>query len=354
MRRMATIKQLPSGHWRAQVRLKGHKPVSKTFRTKAQASQWATKTEDQIRSGTFRDLSGAESRTLKDHLDWYNKTITPRKADTAQKREKSRIKILSHHPELRTCTLATVTPERVIEYVDARKAAGVSGDTIKKELGTLSDAMNAAIQVLGIHMPRGNPVTIARGALKYTKTLQVNDERTRRLLPGEEERLLAQLGPIMRQIVILLIETAMRRGELCNARREHLKGSTLLIPETKTEESRTIPLTARALAAIHSLPIRLDGRLIGHRPDSITQAFDRACKRAGIEDLRLHDLRHEGISRFFEMGLQIQEVALISGHADWRMLKRYTQLRPEDLLPKLSSPEVEPLPPRDKTRGAKT
>jgi integrase len=335
MRRMATIKQLPSGHWRAQVRLKGHKPVSKTFRTKAQASQWATKTEDQIRSGTFRDLSGAESRTLKDHLDWYKKTITPRKADTAQKREKSRIKILSHHPELRTCTLATLTPERIIAYVDARKADGVSGDTIKKDLGTLSDAMNAAVSVLGIHLPRGNPVVIARGALKFTRTLAVNDERDRRFQPGEEERLLAALGPIMRQIVIILIETAMRREELCKARREHLKGSTLLIPETKTQKARTIPLTPRALNAIHALPTRLDGRLIGHKPDSITQAVSRACARAGIIDLHLHDFRHEGISRFFEMGLQIQEVALISGHADWRMLKRYVQLRPADLLPKI-------------------
>jgi integrase len=335
MRRMATIKQLPSGHWRAQVRLKGHKPVSKTFRTKAQASQWATKTEDQIRSGTFRDLSGAESRTLKDHLDWYNKTITPRKADTAQKREKSRIKILSHHPELRTCTLATLTPERIIAYVDARKADGVSGGTIKKDLGTLSDAMNAAVSVLGIHLPRGNPVVIARGALKFTRTLAVNDERDRRFQPGEEERLLAALGPIMRQIVIILIETAMRREELCKARREHLKGSTLMIPETKTQKARTIPLTPRALNAIHALPVRIDGRLIGHKPDSITQAVGRACARAGIIDLHLHDFRHEGISRFFEMGLQIQEVALISGHADWRMLKRYVQLRPADLLPKI-------------------
>lgn len=335
MRRMATIKQLPSGHWRAQVRLKGHKPVSKTFRTKAQASQWATKTEDQIRSGTFRDLSGAESRTLKDHLDWYKKTITPRKADTAQKREESRIKILSHHPELRTCTLATLTPESVIAYVDSRKADGVSGDTIKKDLGTLSDAMNAAVSVLGIHLPRGNPVVIARGALKFTRTLAVNDARDRRFQPSEEERLLAALGPIMRQIVIILIETAMRREELCKARREHLKGSTLLIPETKTQKARTIPLTPRALDAIHALPVRIDGRLIGHRPDSITQAFNRACCRAGIVDLHLHDCRHEGISRFFEMGLQIQEVALISGHADWRMLKRYVQLRPADLLPKI-------------------
>ncbi len=46
-------------------------------------------------------------------------------------------------------------------------------------------------------------------------------------------------------------------------------------------------------------------------------------KRAGIEDLHFHDLRHEAISRFFEMGLAIPEVALLSGHRDVRMLLRY-------------------------------
>jgi integrase len=54
-----------------------------------------------------------------------------------------------------------------------------------------------------------------------------------------------------------------------------------------------------------------------------------------IEDLHFHDLRHEAISRFFEMGLSIPEVALISGHKDYRMLARYTHLRAEDLVEKL-------------------
>jgi integrase len=54
-------------------------------------------------------------------------------------------------------------------------------------------------------------------------------------------------------------------------------------------------------------------------------------RRLGIEDLHFHDLRHEAISRFFEAGLTIPEVALISGHRDPRMLFRYTHLRAEDV-----------------------
>ncbi len=65
------------------------------------------------------------------------------------------------------------------------------------------------------------------------------------------------------------------------------------------------------------------------------QAWDRLCRRAAIEDLHFHDLRHEAISRFFERGLSVPEVALISGHRDYRMLFRYTHLRAEDVAKKL-------------------
>jgi len=60
--------------------------------------------------------------------------------------------------------------------------------------------------------------------------------------------------------------------------------------------------------------------------DSVSQAFSRACKKANVSDARFHDLRHEAISRFFEKGLSVAEVGLISGHQDFRMLARYVHL----------------------------
>ncbi|MGB5614379.1 MAG: tyrosine-type recombinase/integrase [Sedimenticolaceae bacterium] len=61
----------------------------------------------------------------------------------------------------------------------------------------------------------------------------------------------------------------------------------------------------------------------------------RAICRAGIEDLRFHDLRHEATTRLFEKGLNIMEVASITGHKDLHMLRRYTHLKAEDLARKL-------------------
>ena len=70
-------------------------------------------------------------------------------------------------------------------------------------------------------------------------------------------------------------------------------------------------------------------------PNGFRLAWDRLRSRAGLSDLRFHDLRHEAISRFFELGLNIPEVAVISGHKDPRMLFQYTHLRAEDLVDRL-------------------
>jgi len=138
----------------------------------------------------------------------------------------------------------------------------------------------------------------------------------------------------VKPIIDFALETGRRRGVILNAKREHVQGQFLRIPETKTEKPRTIPLSKKALQILKKAPKQ--GNLFLLRPDSVTQGFNRACKRAGIEDLRFHDLRHEAISRLFEKGLAVQEVAAISGHSDWRTLKRYTHVLPENIAKKLA------------------
>lgn len=70
--------------------------------------------------------------------------------------------------------------------------------------------------------------------------------------------------------------------------------------------------------------------------EAIRRAWSRALQRADIENFHFHDLRHEAISHFFELGLSVPEVALISGHRDARMLFRYTHLRPESVGEKIT------------------
>jgi len=110
-----------------------------------------------------------------------------------------------------------------------------------------------------------------------------------------------------------------------------LKKRTAHLPTTKNGEARTVPLSSRSVTVLDALPRNLDGRVFGTTYEGIHQAFVRACKRAGIDDLRFHDLRHEATSRFFEKGLNPMQVSAVTGHKTLQMLKRYTHLKAEDL-----------------------
>jgi integrase len=211
-------------------------------------------------------------------------------------------------------------------------AEGYSPITIKRRLALLSHLYKVAEREWGMG-GLVNPVP-------HVSMPRVANARDRRLINDEQARLLAaahayggEIGPL----IAWAIETAMRRGEIAAMRWDHLdrKARVLLIPETKTGTPRRVPLSTAALGVLDSLPRRIDGRVWGMRPDSISQAFERVCKAAGIEGLTFHDLRHEATSRLFEKGLDPMEVAAITGHKTLQMLKRYTHLRAEDLVGRL-------------------
>lgn len=142
----------------------------------------------------------------------------------------------------------------------------------------------------------------------------------------------------------------MRAGEIGGLRlpQVDLQRRTITLTRTKNGHARTVPLTrmaARAIEATIALPGRPDGCdlvFFGH-PDRrgrcgsyrFNVPWWKLKTRLGLEDLRFHDLRHEAVSRFVEAGLSDQQVAAISGHRSMQMLKRYTHLRAEDLVPLL-------------------
>tara|TARA_Y100001934_G_scaffold174367_1_gene206694 strand:+ start:117 stop:455 length:339 start_codon:yes stop_codon:yes gene_type:complete len=109
------------------------------------------------------------------------------------------------------------------------------------------------------------------------------------------------------------------------------------LPDTKNGESRDVPLSPLALELLRDLPRnnRGDQAVFPLHFEALKSLWRRACARASIINLRFHDLRHEATSRFFEKGLNVMEVAAITGHKDLRMLQRYTHLRAEDLAFKL-------------------
>ena len=168
-----------------------------------------------------------------------------------------------------------------------------------------------------------------------------NRARDRRLTPQDILLLLdscrSSANPWLLPVVTLAIETGMRRGELLSLKWAdiNLNRRTCHLSMTKNGSSRDIPLSSCAIETLRDLPRNLSSVLVPVSSVALRGLWRRACGRASIEDLRFHDLRHEATSRFFQMGLNVMEVASITGHKDLRMLQWYTHLRAEDLAKKL-------------------
>ncbi len=304
---------------------RGYPQQVKTFRTKSEAEAWAKVTESEMVRGVFQDRREAESTTLSQALDRYAREISSTKKGAVQ--ELSVIVKLQKSP-LGLLHLAAVQGKHVASYRDRLIAEGYKPATIKRRLAVLSHVYAIADKEWGID-GLSNPVP--RVAVKTT-----NNARDRRLRGDEEQQLLLaarEYGGNLEAIIRFALETAMRRGEIAAMRWGHLEkgGRVLIVPDTKNGDPRMVPLSTIAAGILNDLPRRIDGKVWGSRADSITQAFDRACRRADMEDLRFHDLRHEATSRIFEKGLNPMQVAAITGHKTLQMLKRYTHLRAEDL-----------------------
>lgn len=335
--------------YQAIVRKRGHPSQTKTFRTKRDAERWARQIENEMDRGVFQPRAESERTTVNTLMDRYARETLP--TQKGGHREISRVKHLK--AGLGQYSLAALTSSLIANYRDERLKS-VGPQSVKHELGLLQRALKQGAQEWGIALPGGIPTLMV-------KKPALPAARNRRLVDDEETRLLTACAdarnPWLHPVVLFAIETAMRAGEIVetwkqdpsgalDAHGKHLqvhvnlgllwenvdlKKRTAHLPKTKNGEARTVPLSNRAASTLEALPRTLDGRVFGMTYEAMKQAFDRACKRAGIVDLRFHDLRHEATSRFFEKGLNPMQVSAITGHKTLQMLKRYTHLRAEDL-----------------------
>jgi len=306
------------------IRKKGHPQVSATFDTKAEAEAWAKEIETEMTRSRFVDTREADALTLDKALDRYQREISAQKK--SHRNEKSRIAMLKR--DLGHHTMTSLRSSDVAEYRDKRLKV-TSGSTVRRDLALLSHLYAIALKEWGL--PVDNPCAKIRKP-------KLNPERERRVTDQQLELILEQARKRHREmpsIITLAVESGMRRGEIVGLRREDVRGSVAYLADTKNGTARAVPLSKAAKQAIADLPARMDGRLFTVHPDTVTGYFRRCCQAAGLKGLRFHDLRHEATSRFFEKGLNIMEVASITGHKDLRMLRRYTHLNPATLAERL-------------------
>jgi integrase len=317
-----------NGKWQAIVRQKDIGTVSRSFIRKTQAIKWALEQEERIERGVFGSIEPSEV-ILGELLKRYSQEIAA--AKRGAETELKRLKRLINDP-ISNHSIDQLTSKVLASFRDRRLIDGQR--TCQYDLILIRHCLKIATSEWGL-MLSVNPVD-------QIKKPPSPKARERRLNDGEYERLetaskLTQ-NPHIWPIVVFAIETGMRRGEILGLSWDNIDliRRTAFLPLTKNGSSREVPLSSKAVSVLQQQRPRTDTHPFPVNANAFRLAWVRLRSRASLNGLRFHDLRHEAISRFFEMGLSIPEVALISGHKDVNVLFRYTHLKVDSLVSKLA------------------
>ena len=246
--------------------------------------------------------------------------------------------------------VADLTRERLIDFGKTRSKEGAGPVTISMDVGYVRTVLVHAAAIHGIDVPI-EQVTLARVALLRLGLIGKGTERDRRPTADELTRIISyndnnpyQSIPVGR-IVKFAVATAMRQDEICSLVWPDIDLTAQLAivrnrkdPRRKNGNDQRVPLLdatgfdAIALLKEQRMASPITERVFPYNGKSVGTAFRRSCRELGIVDLHFHDLRHEATSRLFEAGFDIPEVSLVTGHKDWKMLRRYLNLRPHQLI----------------------
>ena len=314
--------------WNAQVRISGWRSFTKTFLTKLDAKQWIVTLEKELKSKPLPEKN-VKNLKLKDLFNKYKFEILPKlkshKIVTYKLNFLSRLWI----GEIKVINL---TKGHLEQFCEDRKLV-VKDGTIKSELMLIKRIVKIATNKWDYGIPFN--------AFYGIELPSPHKPRNRRATQEELSILIAhankQRNKYISTIIQFAVETGMRRSEILKLRwiDVNLKTRIASLYDTKNGDERHIPLTKTAVQLLSNLT-QLSDFVFPISANCLRLAWERCRKKSNIKGLRFHDLRHEAVSRYFEMGLSVPEVALISGHKDVRQLFRYTHLKPESLIAKYS------------------
>lgn len=344
---MATIVKRSSGYWQAKIRIKGYPSRSETFPSKALAEAWAKEIEANLHRTGFVQDKKKNTVLFSDLVKDFSEKFAPEhyrgrawkyKVDALEKR-------------LGNYYLTTLTPDVIAKYRDERlkdrdsrytknidDAPAVSPATVKSEIDILSTMLDVARREFGY-------ITPDRQRIMDVRRPKAGRFRDRRLNEGEWERLLTECAksgnPLLSSAFEFTVATGVRQGELLSMQWEDLNSKQCYVmlrnPEKiKNQEIRAVPLSSRAMSVLDNLPGERTGQIFKLPKGTLYSAFRHALKRAQIDNLTWHDLRHEALSRIAEMDdFNLIEIAAISGHKNLQTLKRYIHLQARKLAQKL-------------------
>ncbi|MFG6413785.1 tyrosine-type recombinase/integrase [Roseateles sp. DC23W] len=304
---------------------------SETFDREQAAKIWMKGREAELAKPGA--LTKVPDPTLSEVIDQYN-------------REKQKT-----HGKTKTQVLNTIK-----EAALAKKRCSEIGSP---ELVAFAQSLKVQPQTRGNYMSHlGAIFTVARPAWGYPLDTQAMEdaqivlkklglvskskERTRRPTLDELNQLMTHYEVVslkrpaslpMQRLILFAIFSTRRQEEICRVTSADLERPAMQLvvrdmknPGEKIGNDVRTTLTPEALQLIDTQP-ETTGCIWPYNAESVSTSFTRACALLGIDDLHFHDLRHDGISRLFELGWTIPQVAAVSGHRSWQSLKRYTHLQ---------------------------
>ena len=311
---MASIRRR-NGKYQVQVRI-GKYSTSKSFLLLSDAKDWARAQEIEASGRLFLGRQ-YQPKNFSEILTRYAKEITPLKRSAEN--ELIVIKALLRDSWTKI-DLRHLRTQDLFRWRD-RRLKKVKSATIRRQLNLIKHACSVAER----DWDWASPLVIFKRLTLPKSPVHV----VRRITPDQQRALIDAAqdcrSPYMAPIIEFALYTAMRRGELLALKWDdlNLENSELFIRQAKNGRQRLIPLSESAVRLLAPLPRDNSGRVFPMSPGAVRQAFTRLRHRAKLDHLRFHHLRHEAISRFFDLGLTPVEVSLLSGHRQLEQVNHY-------------------------------
>jgi integrase len=326
--------------FRAQIMLRRNGKIvhreSQTFDRKQAASAWAERRERELALPGALERIAAGEPTLSQIIDRY---IEESQRDLG--RTKAQVLRSIKEFDLADMRCSKIDSAAIVEFAQAKLATGVEPQTIANYLSHLAPIFDIAKAAWRYNL---DPAALD-DAFKVARRLGLTKKSSRRerrptldeldmLMTAFDVRSRRRRTAVpMHRVIAFAIFSARRQEEIARLRWSDLdeEGKRILVRDMKDPKGADgnhiwCDLPEQALAIIKAMP-KLSDEIFPYTTDAIGAAFTRECQQLEIDNLHFHDLRHEGVSRLFEMGLNIPHVAAVSGHRSWSSLQRYTHIR---------------------------
>lgn len=242
-------------------------------------------------------------------------------------RDESSLKNLK--PFFRGKTLQEMGPDLVEGYKAKRKTdvtvrgTKVTEATINREIALLKTIFSMAVEW----------GRIDKNPLARVKKFKENHQKDMRILKDEEAiALIDAANSHLKPILIIALNTGMRRGEILGLRWENIDfdKDLIYIEDSKSGKPREVYMNIMIFEALKELP--RNSEYVFYNQDTqnhitdVKKSFKTACKNAGIKSIRFHDLRHTAATKMVEAGVDLVTVSKILGHSSIMMTMRYAHL----------------------------